>query len=69
MYMYRFCFYYMGNNSNEYNLQIHIIPELVVNIKVEKGVKIGLFLFFPTHQNHLREPLVILVLITLASRR
>lgn len=69
--MYRFCFYYMGNNSNEHNIQIHMIPVLIVNIKVEKGVKIGFFLLFPTHQNHLIEPLVpvILVLVTLASRR
>lgn len=51
----------MGNNSNEHNLQIHMIPVLIVNIKVEKGVQIGFFLFFPKHQNHLREPLAILV--------
>lgn len=51
----------MGNNSNEHNLQIHIIPVLIVNIKVEKGVKIGFFLLFPKHQNHLREPLARIV--------
>lgn len=51
----------MGNNSNEHNIQIHMILVLIVNIKVEKGVKIGFFFFFPKHQNHLREPLAIIV--------
>lgn len=60
----------MGNNSSTHNLQKHTIPE-IVDMKIEKKKDLNWFLslFLPTDPNHLREPLTVLALITLASRR